>query len=128
MKKKSFIREHKWRMLIGLLVIVVGLIIFFTCFVIGKSDRNSKDIDAGEPPIHIERNGEVYYYRGNLTYELPKGYEYTGKAYDNHKNHGDVYENMDYPDGLYFLSEGWDIHRDGERQPYLLYEIIEPEE
>lgn len=128
MKKKSLFLRHRWEIFISLLLIVSGFIIAFFCLVRGKTFENSENRDAGEPPIHIERNGEVYFYRGNLVYELPVGYEYTGKAYDNHKEYGNVYENIDYPDGIYFFAENWDIHRDGDPQPYLLYEIIEPEE
>lgn len=123
-KKCDFFNKNKRAVFISMAILVIFIIVIFTYFMYTKLYKSPENRDAGQFPYHIERNGKTYYYRGDLVYELPEGYEYTGKAYDDEANRGDVYEKTDCPDNIYFLMEGWDIYRDGAQQPYLLFEVI----
>lgn len=126
--KKTRPAWRKWVAIAACLCIWVALLPLLT-----GSPKTTDDPNPGALAAHFYLNGKGYFYHGELTYELPEGYEYisdvinvgnrfTGTGGDFEGNvDGKIYMSESDPNVAYFSWAEWDEEADGPA-PYLKLE------
>jgi hypothetical protein len=115
---REFLKKHICFLLTCLAVLVISFIFLFVLS--QRFDKNFNSKEDGVPAPHIERDGMIYFSRGEAEYELPKGYEYAGEVFDGSSGYGKLYVNPEQSHQLYFLPNDWNVERQGPR-PYVIF-------
>lgn len=132
-KKKSRPVWLKWGAMAACLCLVVALLPLINSMVNTETPNNP---NPGALAAHFYLDGKGYFYHGELTYELPEGYEYVGdvinvgdissgsrKDFEGNVD-GRIYMNPSISDTAYFswADSEWNEEVDGPK-PFLKLEI-----
>ena len=128
-KKKSRPAWIKWGAIAACLCLVVAL---FPLINNMKRTEQPNEPSVSEAPVHFYLDGNLYCFHGDITQELPEGYECIGEV----KNIGDaftgndvegnadgkIYMNKSVADTAYFSWAEWNEEADGPA-PFLKLEL-----
>lgn len=126
----------KWAAMAACLCLMVALFPLINSMINTETPDNPNISDASGAPVHFYLDGNLYIYHGEITQELPAGYEYIGEI----KNVGDTFTGNDFEgnaDGKIYMSEyvsdtayfswaEWNEEIDG-AAPYLKLELEDTE-